>query len=64
MTKRAHLSKKSVRTGANSKSGVIVEASRKSDLNPGPSGPARARIREIEESSQRAEQRLGMTRLA
>lgn len=64
MTTRNSLTKKSVRTGANTTSGVIISVSRKGVINPGPSKQAQARIECFEESSQRAEQRLGMTRLA
>ena len=63
MNKRTSLAKKSVRTGADNGSGVFVKESRKDVINPGPSEKALSRIERFEESSQRAEQRLGMTRL-
>ena len=62
MSKRLTLEKKSVRTGVDS--GVIVADSRKGVINPGLSSSAREQIQRFEESSRRAEQRLGMTRLA
>ncbi|EZP49949.1 hypothetical protein BW41_03274 [Sphingomonas sp. RIT328] len=58
------MAKKSVRTGANSSSGTIVADSRKGVINPGPSKQARERIKMLEESSHRAEHRLGMIRLS
>ncbi len=58
------MTEKSIKTGANSSSGVIVSVARKSVINPGPSKEAQAQIERFEERSLRAEQRLGMTRLA
>lgn len=63
MTKRKSLTKTKLKTGANSSSGSIVSGSQLKVLNPGPSQQAMDRIERYEESSLRAEQRLGLTRL-
>ncbi len=63
MHKRKPLDKSSVRTGANSAPDAVVDDPRREILNPGPSRDAIQLIQKIEQSSLRAEQRLGMTRL-
>lgn len=64
MPMRKSLSKKSVKTGANSAPDSFVAGARREAINPGPSKQAIERIERFERSSLRAEQRLGMTRLA
>jgi hypothetical protein len=63
MPKRKPLAKNSVRTGANSAPEAVVVGPRREVLNPGPSKDAIELIQQIERSSLRAQQRLGMTRL-
>ncbi|QCB43332.1 hypothetical protein E5673_14770 [Sphingomonas sp. PAMC26645] len=57
--------KKTLKTGSSGSAGrVLVTSNKRSAINPGPSKEAMTKIERFEASSSRAEQRLGLIRLA